>query len=105
METTNFNYTNATRLQSAPQKRVITKEDIQRNDVGIAGFVLSITGLILCWVPVLKWLLLIPSLLMSIIGMTKHPRTFAIIGAIISGLVIIVLMIIKFSFWGSLLSL
>lgn len=105
METTNINNTNATELQSAPQTIIITKEEPQRNGVGTAGFVLSITGLVLCWVPVLKWLLLIPSILLSLIGMTKSPRTLAVIGAIISGLIITVLMIIKVSFWGTLLSL
>lgn len=86
METTNFNNANAT------------------NVIGIAGFVMSITALVLCWVPVLKWLLLIPALLLSLIGMTKSPRAFAAIGAIVSGLVIFVLMAVKILFWSALYS-
>lgn len=104
METTNN--TNATELQSAPQTIIFKKEEPQRNGIGTAGFVLSITGLILCWVPILKWLLLIPSIILSLIGMTKYPRTLALIGATISGLLIIILVLVrKISFWGALLSL
>lgn len=105
METTNINNTNATELQSAPQTILTVKEEPQKNGIGTAGFVLSITGLILCWVPVLKWLLLIPAFLLSLIGMSKAPRALSVIGAILSGLAIAILVIIKVSFWGTLLSL
>ena len=57
--------------QNNGQTIIIKQEVPQKNGVGIAGFVMSITGLILCWVPIIKWLLLVPAFLLSFIGMFK----------------------------------
>lgn len=91
--------------QNSGQTIIIKQEVSQKNVIGIAGFVMSITGLILCWVPIIKWLLLVPAFLLSFIGMFKKPRTLAIIGTIISALVIIIIMMIKASFVNALMSL
>ena len=77
----------------------------QKNGVGTAGFVMSITGLILCWVPVLKWLLLVPAFLLSLIGSFRKPRALAIIGLIVSLLVIIILVAIKVSLVNAVMAL
>lgn len=84
---------------------VIIQQDSRKNGLGLAGFVMSVTGLVLCWVPVLSWLLLVPSFLLSFIGQFRKPRTLAIIGAIISGLIIFIKLLLKASFWGGLMSL
>lgn len=76
-----------------------------KNTLGIAGFVLAITGLVLCWAPIICWLLLIPSFILSLIGVFQKPRTLALIGAILSGVIIFIKIIIKISFWSELLSL
>ena len=91
--------------QNNGQTIIIKQEVSQKNGIGIAGFVMSITGLILCWVPIIKWLLLVPAFLLSFIGMFKKPRTLAIIGTIISALVIIIILMIKASFVNALMSL
>lgn len=76
-----------------------------KNVLGITGFVLAITGLVLCWAPIICWLLLIPSFILSLIGAFQKPRTLALIGAILSGVIIFIKIIIKISFWSELLSL
>lgn len=91
--------------QNNGQTIIIKQEVPQKNGVGIAGFVMSITGLILCWVPIIKWLLLVPAFLLSFIGMFKKPRTLAVIGTIISALVILVIVIIKAAFFSAITSM
>lgn len=102
MET--INNTHATD-QNNGQTITIKQEFPQKNGVGIAGFVMSITGLILCWVPIIKWLLLVPAFLLSFIGMFKKPHTLAVIGSIISALVILVIVIIKAAFFSAITSM
>lgn len=91
--------------QNNGQTIIIKQEVPQKNGVGIAGFVMSITGLILCWVPIIKWLLLVPAFLLSFIGMFKKPRILAVIGTIISALVILVIVIIKAAFFSAITSM
>ncbi len=87
-----------------PQTIVIQQQG-SKNGLGLAGFIMSVTGLVFCWVPIISWFLLVPSFLLSFIGQFRKPRTMAIIGAIISGLVIFVKLLFKASFWGGLMSL
>lgn len=92
--------------QNTPQTQtIIIQQPGNKNGIGLAGFIMSITGLFLCWVPVLSWLLLIPSFLLSFIGQFRKPRTLAIIGAIVSGLIIFIKLLLKVGFWGGLMSL
>ena len=89
-----------------PQNQtIIMQQPGNRNGIGLTGFIMSITGLFVCWVPVLCWLLLIPSFILSLLGMFRKPRALSIIGLIISGLLILVKLIIKIGFWGGLMSL
>lgn len=91
---------------SNPQPQtIIIQQTGNKNGLGLTGFIMSITGLFLCWVPVLSWLLLIPSFLLSFIGQFRKPRTLAIIGAVLSGLIIFIKLLLKASFWGGLMSL
>lgn len=54
------------------------------NGLGVAGFVLALLGLILCWVPILSWLIWLLGFLFSLIGIFKRPRGLAAAGLIIS---------------------
>ena len=91
---------------TTPQTQtIIIQQPGNKNGIGLAGFIMSITGLFLCWVPVLSWLLLIPSFLLSFIGQFRKPRTLAIFGAIVSGLIIFIKLLLKVGFWGGLMSL
>lgn len=84
---------------------IVIQQSGNKNGIGLAGFIMSMTGLFLCWVPVLSWLLLIPSFLLSFIGQFRKPRTLAVIGAIVSGLIIFIKLLLKVGFWGGLMSL
>ncbi len=70
------------------EKVVVVK---QGNGMGVAGFVLALLGLILCWVPILNWILWILGLVFSIIGMFKPKKGLAIAGLVISCLYILLL--------------
>ncbi|MDR0575186.1 MAG: DUF4339 domain-containing protein [Tannerella sp.] len=64
------------------------------NGVGTAGFVLSLVGLFLGWIPVLGWLSWLTGLILSFVGIFKEPKGLAIAGLIISciGLIVIILL-------------
>lgn len=73
------------------------------NGLGLAGFIMSLIGLVLCWVPILKWMLLLPAFILSLVGNKRSPSKLAAIGAIVSGLILIILILRKVFFWGSLM--
>lgn len=75
--------------QTNPQTIIIQKKG---NGLGTAGFVLSLTGLILCWVPILGFILWLLGAIFSVIGVFKAPRGLAIAGCIISFFLIILLL-------------
>lgn len=62
------------------------------NGLGTAGFVLSLIAFILCWVPILDFILWLLGAIFSVIGVFKAPRGLAIAGCIISFILIIVLL-------------
>lgn len=75
-----------------PEYRLV--EIKESNGMGVAGFVLSLCALVLCWVPYLNWLLLILGIVFSIIGVTRRPKGLAIAGLCISGVIVLVYVII-----------
>jgi hypothetical protein len=83
--TTNV-YVNATPAQAMQPQPVR-----QKNGPGSAGLVLSILGLVLCWVPIANLILWFLGFLFSFIGVFKRPRGKAIAGLIISVITVIVL--------------
>ena len=78
---------------------------IKDDTIGIVGFVLAILGFAFCWVPFVKWILLIPAFTLSIIATKRNPQTLTMIGAILSGYLLCSIYVAKFSIWGGLLSL
>ncbi len=74
----------------------------QKNGIGTAGFVLALIGLILCWVPVLNWILWILGVVFSIIGVFKKPKGLSIAGLIISFIGIIVILSVAAAILASL---
>lgn len=56
----------------------------QKNNMGIAGFVLSILAIFLFWFPIINWILVILGFIFSIIGMKKKPKGLATAGFVIS---------------------
>ena len=75
--------------QTNPQTIIIQKKG---NGLGTAGFVLSLIAFILCWVPILDFILWLLGAIISVIGVFKAPRGLAIAGCIISFILIIVLL-------------
>ena len=76
------------------QTIIINQEGPKKNGMGTAGFVLALLGLILCWVPVLGWILWLLGLIFSIIGVFRQPRGLAIAGLVISCLGLILLIVV-----------
>jgi len=66
----------------------------RHNGIGVAGFVLSLIGLIFCWVPVFNFFLVIPGLIMSIVGACRKPRGLSVAGIILACVAIIVFIIL-----------
>ena len=77
-------YVNAAQPQTARRK----------NGPGIAGLVLSIIGLVLCWVPFVDIFIWFLGFLFSLIGMFKRPKGVAIAGLVISIICLVVLFIL-----------
>ncbi len=75
--------------QTNPQTIIVQKKG---NALGTAGFVLSLIAIILCWVPVLDFILWLLGAIFSVIGVFKAPRGLAIAGCIISFFLIILLL-------------
>lgn len=67
-------------------------EVAKKNGIGTAGFVLALIGLILCWVPILNWILWILGLIFSFIGVFKAPRGLSIAGLVITFIGIIIIL-------------
>ena len=68
-------------------------EERGKNGMGIAGFVLALLGVILCWVPILGWILWLLGLIFSIIGMCRKPKGLAIAGLVLSCIDLIILIV------------
>lgn len=78
--------------QTPPHVQVIVQNSERRsNGLGTAGFVLALLGLILCWIPVLDWILWFLGALFSFIGVFRAPRGLAIAGLVLSFIGIIVI--------------
>ncbi len=66
----------------------------QKNNLGLAGFILSIIAIVLCWIPFLGQILWLLGVVFSAIGIFKNPRGFAIAGLVISFIGFIILIIL-----------
>ncbi len=81
-----------------PQQVFVHVPEKKSNGLGIAGFVISLVTIFLCWVPGLNWILWLLGLIFSAIGIFKQPKGLAIAGLVISlvGLIIILVVISTF---------
>lgn len=66
------------------QTILVREQRYKSNGLGTAGFITSLLGLLLSWVPVLGWILWIVGALLSLIGVFKSPKGLAITGLILS---------------------
>lgn len=66
--------------QSAPSQTTVYVNQAQANDIGVAGFVLSLIGFLTCGC-------LSPlGLILSVAGLSREPRGLAIAGTVLGGL-------------------
>jgi len=63
------------------------------NALGTTGFIMSIIGAVLFWIPILNWILWLLGLIFSFIGVFKKPKVLAIIGLAISAATLIALIV------------
>lgn len=82
----------------AGQQIIINHQVPSSNGLGTAGFVLALLGLILCWVPMVNFVLWILGLILSLIGIFKRPRGLAIAGLVLS----FIFVLITIAFLGAL---
>lgn len=66
------------------QTILVREQRYKSNGLGTAGFITSLLGLLLSWVPVLGWILWLVGALLSLIGVFKSPKGLAITGLILS---------------------
>ncbi|MDE5772860.1 MAG: hypothetical protein K2H86_00195 [Muribaculaceae bacterium] len=64
------------------------------NGIGTTGFVFAILAIVLCWVPVLDFILWALGAIFSLVGVFKRPRGLALTGLIISFIGIIILIVL-----------
>lgn len=81
----------------------VNQQQIRKgNGIGTAGFVLALLGLILCWIPVLNWILWLLGVIFSFIGVFRAPRGLAIAGLVISFIGIIIMITILGALFAAL---
>lgn len=66
------------------QTILVREQRYKSNGLGTAGFITSLLGLLLSWVPILGWILWLVGALLSLIGVFKSPRGLAITELILS---------------------
>ncbi|MDR3116290.1 MAG: hypothetical protein LBT91_00385 [Bifidobacteriaceae bacterium] len=96
METPNNNTENPNNNSSQADNKstTVVVNQINSNGLGVAGLVLAIIGLFLCWIPILNWILWILGAALSVAGLFKNPKGAAIAGTVISFIDIIILIIV-----------
>lgn len=67
---------------SQPRQTIIIQQS--SNGIGTAGFVLALLGLLLCWLPVINWILWLLGFVFSLCGIFKRHKGLAIVGLMIS---------------------
>ncbi len=76
-----------------PQQIIINQPQVKKNGIGTAGFILALLSLVLCWTPILGFILWLLGTIFSVIGLFKAPRGLAIAGTVISFIGIIALIL------------
>ena len=81
-----------TPVQPQAQPQAAPVQPVRSNNgFGTAGLVLSILGLVFCWVPIVDLILWFLGFLFSFIGIFKRPKGKAIAGLIISVITLVIL--------------
>ncbi len=81
MATPNYGFTNAPPASSLPPEQ-------PGNGLAVAGLVCGIIGLVLCWVPVLGWILALLGIIFGAIGNSKAKNGAKGKGMALAGLIL-----------------
>ena len=73
------------------ENKVLKQSD---NAIGLVGFIASLVALFIAWIPFIGQFVWLVGIVMSIVGITKKPKGFAIAGLIISVIGVILLVLI-----------
>jgi hypothetical protein len=77
-------------INNQPERQV----ESPSNKLGTSGFVLSLLGVVLCWIPVANYVLWLLGLIFSFVGVFRAPRGLAIAGLVLSSILLIVLIFV-----------
>ena len=81
--------------QPVQQQVVVNQVEPQpSNGIGIAGFVISLVCIFLCWIPGLNIIVWLVGFILSLIGIFKKPRGLAIAGLVISSIMAVIMVAI-----------
>ena len=69
-------------------------QEQKESSIGLIALICTIASIILCWVPILNFLLGLVGLILSIVGVTKTPRKLATIALWINIIGFILLLIL-----------
>lgn len=75
------------------QTIIIRQDESKTNGIGIAGFIISLIGLFVSWIPFFGWSIWLVGLVLSFIGLFRAPRGLAIAGLVISFICVIILIL------------
>lgn len=67
---------------------------VNKNPIGVAGFILALIGVFVSWIPVLGWVVWFLGALFSFIGLFKKPKGMAIAGIILTFIDLILLLFV-----------
>ncbi len=88
------NTNNTQAATSSNGQTVIINQQVRKtNGIGIAGFILALISLLICWIPILSWVLWVLGAIFSFVGLFKTPRGLAIAGTIISAVTLVILIL------------
>lgn len=79
-----------------PQQAYYPPVAPEKNNIGLAGFIISIVGFFVGWIPIFGWLIWLVGLVLSIVGLFKKPKGLAIAGLVIS-LILFIFLIFGFA--------
>ena len=78
-------------------------QEQKESSIGLIALICTIAAIILCWVPVLNFLLGLVGLILSIVGVTKTPRKLATIALWVNIIAFVLLILMAFAGFAFLL--
>ena len=71
--------------------RQYNDNNLNNNPIGLVGFITSVVAIFLVLLPIVNIIIWLTGLILSIIGMSKKPKTLGLIISVVTSLVLIVI--------------